>query len=59
MGNFVLRTPDELHERLRTRATADGRSLNAEIVHLLVGALNAPPDVIDAYARAGRGEEHQ
>lgn len=39
MKNLNLRTPDELHARLKKLATEDHRSLNAEIVYLLERAV--------------------
>ncbi|MFF4729757.1 Arc family DNA-binding protein [Streptomyces mirabilis] len=45
MIRFSLRIPADLHERVTARATADRRSLNSEILHLLEVALTAPrPD---------------
>ncbi|MFB7243221.1 antitoxin [Streptomyces populi] len=41
MSKFTLRIPEELHARLTAHATADRRSLNAEILHLLEIALGA------------------
>ncbi|MGW0827536.1 toxin-antitoxin system HicB family antitoxin [Streptomyces sp. NPDC002845] len=40
MFKFTLRIPEELHARLAAQAAADRRSLNAEILHLLEGALH-------------------
>ncbi|MFE9997016.1 Arc family DNA-binding protein [Streptomyces avermitilis] len=42
MIRFSLRIPADLHERVTARATADRRSLNSEILHLLETALAAP-----------------
>ncbi|WP_323138124.1 MULTISPECIES: Arc family DNA-binding protein [unclassified Streptomyces] len=42
MIRFSLRIPADLHERVTARATADRRSLNSEILHLLEVALAAP-----------------
>jgi hypothetical protein len=45
MIRFSLRIPADLHEQVSARATADRRSLNSEILHLLEVALTAPrPD---------------
>ncbi|MEU6373720.1 Arc family DNA-binding protein [Streptomyces sp. NPDC046909] len=35
MIRFSLRIPEDLHERVTERASADRRSLNSEILHLL------------------------
>ncbi|NEA21355.1 Arc family DNA-binding protein [Actinomadura bangladeshensis] len=44
MVRISLRLPEELHTRLVERATADRRSLNSEILHLLESTLdNNPP----------------
>jgi plasmid stability protein len=43
MVNFRLRIPEELHARLAARAAADRRSLNAEILYFIEGALSTPP----------------
>jgi hypothetical protein len=39
---FHLRLPDELYERLRKRAAADGRSVNAQILSILERDLARP-----------------
>jgi plasmid stability protein len=39
---FHLRLPDELYERLRKRAGAEGRSINGEIVAILEAELDRP-----------------
>lgn len=39
MVNFNVRFPDELIARVRIQATADRRSINSEILHLLEVAL--------------------
>jgi plasmid stability protein len=39
---FHLRLPDDLYERLRKRAAADGRSINAEIITILERDLARP-----------------
>ncbi|MFI1693929.1 Arc family DNA-binding protein [Streptomyces sp. NPDC020794] len=45
MIRFSLRIPADLHEQATAQATADRRSLNSEILHLLEVALTAPrPD---------------
>lgn len=44
MAAFHLRNiPDETYARLRARATANGRSINAELLRLLEAELGAPP----------------
>jgi plasmid stability protein len=50
---FHLRLPDELYERLRTRAREDGRSINGEIVAILAAELDRP----DAYEFMRRLDE--
>ncbi|MER6605895.1 Arc family DNA-binding protein [Streptomyces sp. NPDC000927] len=35
MVNFNVRFPDDLHARVRAQATADRRSINSEILHLI------------------------
>ncbi|MET9462560.1 Arc family DNA-binding protein [Streptomyces canus] len=40
MIKFTLRIPEDLHERLTAQATADRRSLNSELLHLLEVGLN-------------------
>lgn len=42
MAAFHLRLPDELYERLRKRAGAEGRSINAEILGILERDLARP-----------------
>ena len=42
MAAFHLRLPDELYARLRKRAQADGRSINAEIVAIVEAELERP-----------------
>lgn len=42
---FPLRLPDGMRDRIKERAEANGRSMNAEIVSLLEGAL-APAETI-------------
>ncbi|MFJ5834479.1 FitA-like ribbon-helix-helix domain-containing protein [Streptomyces sp. NPDC093089] len=42
MVRFALRIPEDLHARLVAQAAADRRSINAEILYLLEGALPAP-----------------
>jgi predicted HicB family RNase H-like nuclease len=51
MVNFHLRIPEDLHARLTAQAAVDRRSLNAEILHLLEGALPTP--VADAESAGG------
>ncbi|MFE9105567.1 Arc family DNA-binding protein [Actinomadura geliboluensis] len=41
MVRISLRLPEDLHTRLVERATADRRSLNSEILHLLESTLDA------------------
>ena len=44
MAAFHLRDiPDETYARLRARATASGRSINAELLRMLEAELAAPP----------------
>lgn len=43
MVKLNLRLPEELHTRLTARATADRRSLNSEILHLIEIGLAAVP----------------
>ncbi|WP_406224019.1 Arc family DNA-binding protein [Streptomyces canus] len=40
MIKFTLRIPEDLHEQLTAQATADRRSLNSELLHLLEVGLN-------------------
>lgn len=40
MIRFALRIPDDLHARLTVQATADRRSINSEILHLIEGGLS-------------------
>ncbi|WP_306190818.1 Arc family DNA-binding protein [Streptomyces sp. MK5] len=48
MIKFTLRIPADLHERLTTQATADRRSLNSELPHLLeVGLVTVAPRTPD------------
>ena len=42
MAAFHLRLPDELYERLRKRAGAESRSINAEVVSILERDLARP-----------------
>jgi hypothetical protein len=42
-GRFVLRVPPELHRRLRSRASAEGISLNSLCVRLLETGLSGAP----------------
>jgi hypothetical protein len=42
MIRFSLRLPKDLHERVTAHATADRRSLNSQILHLLEVTLAAP-----------------
>lgn len=42
MAAFHLRLPDELYERLRKRAGAEGLSINAKIVNMLERDLARP-----------------
>jgi len=42
MAAFHLRLPDELYKRLRKRAGAEGRSINAEVVSILERDLARP-----------------
>lgn len=44
MDKLNLRIPPDLRQRLDTQATADRRSLNSEILHLLEVGLNAVSD---------------
>jgi len=48
----IRNLPPELHQRLRERATSDGRSMSAEVVTLLRDALQ-PPHTKSAQQRAG------
>ncbi|WP_426403984.1 FitA-like ribbon-helix-helix domain-containing protein [Streptomyces sp. R-07] len=41
MIRFALRIPEDLHARLVAQAAEDRRSINAEILYLLEGALPA------------------
>ncbi|MFF3871861.1 Arc family DNA-binding protein [Streptomyces sp. NPDC001978] len=41
MVNFNVRFPDDLHARVRSQATADRRSINSEILHLIEVGLAA------------------
>ncbi|WP_330287409.1 TA system antitoxin ParD family protein [Streptomyces sp. NBC_00576] len=41
MVNFNVRFPEDLHARVRTQATADRRSINSEILHLIEVGLAA------------------
>jgi hypothetical protein len=41
MVNFNVRFPDDLHARVRAQATADRRSINSEILHLIEVGLDA------------------
>ncbi|EAM9413087.1 Arc family DNA-binding protein [Salmonella enterica] len=41
---FGLRMPEDLKEKVAERAKSNGRSMNAEIVHILQDALNSEPD---------------
>ncbi|MET7727669.1 Arc family DNA-binding protein [Streptomyces mirabilis] len=40
MIRFALRIPEDLHARLTAQATADRRSINSEILHLIEVALS-------------------
>jgi len=40
-AQFNLRLPDDLRDRIQERATRNGRSMNTEIVTLLMEALEA------------------
>ena len=39
----VRSVPDDLHDALRKRAHTQGRSLSAEVIHLLREAVQMPP----------------
>ncbi len=52
MAKFTLRLPDDLQERIQTRADREHRSLHAQIIHLLSEAV--PP--IGAPERSNRIE---
>lgn len=41
MVNFNVRFPEDLHARVRAQATADRRSINSEILHLIEVGLTA------------------
>ncbi|MFF9474483.1 Arc family DNA-binding protein [Streptomyces roseolus] len=41
MINYTVRFPDDLYDRIRTQATADRRSIHAELLHLLEVGLSA------------------
>lgn len=41
LDKYILRLPDGMRERIRERAMANRRSMNAEIVHYLDDALGA------------------
>jgi plasmid stability protein len=41
MVNYTVRFPDDLYARIRAHATADRRSIHAEILHLLEAGLTA------------------
>jgi plasmid stability protein len=43
MGQLITRIEDELHDRLRAQAAAEGRSMNAVVVEALTAAV-APLD---------------
>jgi antitoxin FitA len=43
MRQLITRVDDELHERLKARAAAEGRSVNALVVELLSAAVEADP----------------
>ncbi|MGW1887857.1 toxin-antitoxin system HicB family antitoxin [Streptomyces sp. NPDC001970] len=51
MIKLNLRMTEDLHARLVVRATADRRSLNAEILHFIEVALSA--SVVDAESPGG------
>ncbi|MFF7550106.1 Arc family DNA-binding protein [Streptomyces canus] len=54
MIKFTLRIPEDLHERLTTQATADRRSLNSELLHLLeVGLSTVSPETPNRPDRPG------
>lgn len=40
---FGLRIPDELKEKIQARARQNGRSMNSEIVQILLDAVDGPP----------------
>lgn len=42
---FNLRLPYELKEKLKQRAKSNGRSLNAELVHIVTEAISKPSPV--------------
>ncbi|MEU6199561.1 Arc family DNA-binding protein [Streptomyces sp. NPDC047061] len=51
MIRFSLRIPADLHERVTAQASADRRSVNSEILHLLEVALSSR--VVDAGSPGG------
>lgn len=54
----VRNVPDELYEELRRRAEAERRSLGAEVIVLLGGAIQRPPENYSALIeRIGRDRE--
>lgn len=40
MAQFTIRIPDDLHDRIKTAADEDRRSMNGEIEWLLADSLN-------------------
>jgi|HubBroStandDraft_4_1064222.scaffolds.fasta_scaffold210880_1 hypothetical protein len=44
MRQLIARVEDDLHDRLKARAKADGRPLNAIVIDALEGALRQPSD---------------
>ncbi|HHQ4050610.1 TPA: Arc family DNA-binding protein [Citrobacter freundii] len=51
---FHLRLTHELHAKIKQRAKANGRSLNAEIVQIVADSLEKPTPVIGYRADAER-----
>lgn len=55
MGQLLARIDDELHQRLKDRAAAEGRSLNALVTEILRRAVGdaTPVELLRARLRAG------
>lgn len=43
---FIVRLPEGMRDRIKTAADKNGRSMNAEIVHVLEHAFPEPSDVM-------------
>ena len=53
----IKNMPDALHKRLKKEASAEGRSLNAELIHLLKQALAAQQRMREWQSRRARLEQ--